>query len=38
MRINAEGLWRKLGTIIGLVEQSPQETLGRTAIVKLLPR
>ncbi len=36
MRINAEGLWRKLGTIIGLVEQSPQETLGRTAIVKLL--
>jgi uncharacterized protein YwgA len=36
MRISTEGLWRKLGTIIRLVEQSPQGTLGRTAIVKLL--
>jgi uncharacterized protein len=36
MRIHAEGLWRRLGTIIGLVEQAPQGMLGRTAIVKLL--
>lgn len=33
---SAEALWRKLGTIIRLVEQSPQGALGRTAIVKLL--
>ncbi len=33
---SAEALWRKLATIIRLVERSPQGTLGRTAIVKLL--
>lgn len=36
MRINLEGFWQKLGVIIRLVQQSPQGTLGRTAIVKLL--
>jgi hypothetical protein len=36
MRVNLEGFWQKLGAIIRLVEQSPQGTLGRTAIVKLL--
>jgi len=36
MRIDPETLWQKLGAIIGLVEQSPQGALGRTAIMKLL--
>lgn len=36
MKMNLEGFWQKLGVIIRLVEQSPQKTLGRTAIVKLL--
>jgi len=36
MRLDTEGLWRKLGVMIRLVEKSPQGTLGRTAIVKLL--
>ncbi len=36
MTTSADRLWRKLGAIICLVEQSPEGTLGRTAIVKLL--
>ncbi len=36
MTVNPEGFWRRLGVILRLVEQSPQGTLGRTAIVKLL--
>ncbi|MHB1036179.1 MAG: hypothetical protein ACYC35_18020 [Pirellulales bacterium] len=36
MKGNLEGFWRKWGVIVRLVEQAPQEKLGRTAIVKLL--
>jgi len=36
MSTEREALWRRLGAIVSLVEQSPQGTLGRTAIVKLL--
>lgn len=36
MTIDTEKLWRRFGTILGLVEGSPGGTLGRTAIVKLL--
>jgi uncharacterized protein len=36
MQTNTEGLWRRLGVIIRMIEKSPGRMLGRTAIVKLL--